>query len=208
MNLRPLLAAAVALVTLGSLGMAQAQRLSVTPTPGLWETRQQLTLNGADILKIVRDMQQQMLASMSAEERAAAERMLADQQEALQGIERECITAEDAAAMADAQRLVAHMNDADPDDSGHCRFELVSVRGNVVRVKGRCAPEDGWAGELDGVMTLHDAKRWTTRFTGSGRLAGEGIPGVPNASGKVDAVMETTARWMGADCGSVQRRHR
>jgi hypothetical protein len=208
MNIRTLLAAVAAFGALATVGTAQAQRMSVTPTPGLWETRQQLTLNGADIVQIVRDMQQQMLAGMNAQERAAAERMMADQADALSGIERECITAEDAREMADPQRLVARMNEVNEEDTGQCRFELVSVSGNTVRVKGRCAPEEGWAGDLDGVLTLHDSKRWTARFTGSGRLAGEGIPGVPNAGGKVDAVMESTARWLGADCGRVPRRHR
>jgi hypothetical protein len=189
-------------------GSAQAQRLSVTPAAGLWKTRQQLSLNGADLLTIVRDMQQKALAGLSPEERAAAERLMAEHADVLRGIERECISAEDARAMTDPQRLVAHMNAADEADTSQCRFTLVSVRGNTLRVKGRCAPEDGWAGDLDGEMTLHDARRWTTRFTGSGRMAGEPIPGVPGAEGRVDAVMQTTARWLQADCGSVPRRHR
>lgn len=208
MKLHLCLSATVALAALAVTGMAQAQRMSVTPTPGLWETRQELTLNGADILQIVRDMQQQMLAGMNAQERAAAEQMMAGQADVLSGIERECIAAEDAREMTDAQRLVARMNEVNEDDTGQCRFELVSAGGNTVRVKGRCTPEEGWTGDLDGVLTLHDTKRWTARFTGSGRLAGEGIPGVPQADGKVEAVMQTTARWLGADCGSVPRRNR
>jgi hypothetical protein len=208
---RPLAALLLAVLTalcatLIAPGAAHAQRLSITPTPGLWETRQKLELNGVDFLEVARRLQDDALAQLSGPARAEAEQLMKEQAALLSGIERECISAEDAAAMADARRMVERMNAGESGEETGCRFELVSARGATLNLRGRCEATDGWEGDLQGTLTLADAKNWTMRFTGTGRLKGERLPGVPDADGAVTSVMETKARWLGASCGNVPRR--
>jgi hypothetical protein len=198
----------VALATLLLAAPASAQRLSVTPQPGLWQVENQVSYNGVDLLAQMRAMQAEMLRQLPADQRAMAEQMLREQGEALGGSSRECLTAEQAREMADPRRLLERMNEPDEDGDLSCRYELVSVSGNTLQVRGQCEPQDGWNGRMQGTMTLHDARRWSSRFSGTGRLRGEAatMPGIPNATGPVEFVISSNGRWVTATCGDVAPR--
>jgi hypothetical protein len=185
---------------------AHAQRLSVTPQPGLWEIDNKITYNGVDLFAQMRSMQAEMLRQLPADQRAMAEQMMREQMQAMSGQSRDCVTAEEARELADPKRLVERMNEPDEEGTLDCRHELVSVSGNTMQVRGQCAPQDGWNGQTQGTMTLHDARRWSSRFTGTGRLRGEAtaMPGIPNPAGPVEFAVVSSGRWVAASCGDVK----
>lgn len=104
--------------------------------------------------------------------------------------------------LTDTRALVDRLNGE--DETGGCRCELVSAGGNNLQLRGQCNPEDGWSGRVQGSFTLLDAKRWSGRFPGSGRLIGAALPGIPNPTGVVTRVIEMSGRWVAAACGNSQ----
>lgn len=187
---------------------ASAQRLSVTPQPGLWELENKISYNGVDLLAQMRAMQAEMLRQLPEAQRAMAEQMMSEQLSAFDGTSQECVTAEEAREMSDPQRLIERMNDPDEEDALSCRYELASVSGNTVNVRGQCEPQDGWNGQVQGTLTLHDARRWSSRFSGTGRLRGEAaaMSGIPNPTGPVEFLISSNGRWVAASCGDVAPR--
>lgn len=74
---------------------------------------------------------------------------------------------------------------------------------NTLKLRDNCKPEEGWNGVVNGSMTLHGARRWSSRFSGRGRMLGDMMPGLSAPGGEVEMLMEGSVRWLGADCGSV-----
>jgi hypothetical protein len=210
---RPLALATLALASLSSLTTAaHAQKLSVTPAPGLWESTMSLKLNGVDIMAGMKAAQAEamkQLKDMPPAQRAEMEKMM---QQALGGAGaplQSCLTPEQARMAADPQALLRQMTEGE-DAEQACRFELQSVSGNTMKLRGTCKPEDGWNGVVTGTMTQHDPKRWSSRYSGQGRMQGDAMPGMPgmpgmsaNKGAQVEMLMESSGRWLAADCGQV-----
>ncbi len=199
---RPLVVSAALCV--GLQAGAQAQKLSTTPTPGLWEHRMGMTLNGVDVMAGLRAAQAEAmkeLQNLPAEQRAMMAQMMQQAMAGAGGPQQSCLTPEQARAAADPQALLQQMNE-EREEQG-CRFALESVSGNTLKLRGTCKPEDGWNGVIAGTMTLHEAKRWSSRFSGQGKMQGEAMPGLNAPGGQVEMVMESSGRWLAADCGRV-----
>jgi hypothetical protein len=202
-TLRPLALAALLLAGLNPA--VQAQKLSVTPAPGLWENSMTFKVNGVDMMAALRAAQAEAmkeLKNLPPDQRAMMEQMMQQALDGAGGPQRSCLTPEQARVAADPQALLRQMSE-DGGGAQECRFELVSVSGNTLNLRGTCKPEEGWNGVVNGSMTLHDARRWSSRFSGQGRMQGEMMPGLPAPGGVVEMLMEGSGRWLGADCGSV-----
>ncbi len=201
--LRPLALAAVLLAFLNPAALAQ--KLSVTPTPGLWENSMTIKMNGVDMMATMRAAQAEALkelANLPPAQRAEIEKMMGQALAGAGAPQQSCLTPEQARVAADPKALLRQMTEEGGADQ-ECRFELVSVSGNTLKLRGTCKPEDGWNGVVDGSMTLHDAKRWSSRFSGQGRMQGEMMPGMAAPGGRVEMLMEGSGRWLAANCGSV-----
>jgi hypothetical protein len=198
----PRRAASAALVAVLAASPALAQRLSPAPTPGLWENTNKITLNGVDLMAAMRQAMEQSLKELPPAQRAQAMQALQAQAAVIGGTTAECLSPAMARELTEPRALVDRLNRE--EDNAGCRYELVSASGSTVRLRGQCKPEDGWNGAVQGSFTLNDAKRWSARFTGSGRLLGEAMPGIPNAQGEVQMVIEMSGRWVAASCGSVK----
>lgn len=182
---------------LGSAAV-MAQKLSVTPAPGLWENTQTMKLGGIEMGALMRQAHAEAMKQLPPEHRAMAEQAMAAMGG---GPSRECLTPEQARAASDPAALLRQINE---DQDGNCRFDLVSTSGNTLNLRGQCRAEDGWNGAVQGAMTMHDARRWSSRFTGSGRWQGDLPPGVPTRGGAVEMLMEGSGRWLAAACGDVK----
>jgi len=188
---------------------AQAQKLSVTPAPGLWEMTMTLKMNGVDIMAGMKAAQAEALKEMKDLPPAQLAEMEKTMQEALGGAGaplQSCLTPEQARMAADPQALLRQMSEGE-DAEQACRFELQSVSGNTMKLRGTCKPEDGWNGVVTGTMTQHDPKRWSSRYIGQGRMQGDAMPGMPgmpaNKGAQVEMLMESSGRWVSANCGQV-----
>jgi hypothetical protein len=205
MPLKPCTSALLSvLATLALSAPAAAQRLSVTPSPGLWESTQKMLLNGVDAMAAMRTAQAEMLKSLPPADRAMAEQMMKAQAGAFGGPQRECLTAQAVRELNDPALLLAHLNKQSAEEGDACRHQVVSVSGNTIQVRSQCKPQEGWQGTMQGTLTLHDERRMSHRFTGSGKLVGEAMPGIPNPTGTVNIVVEGQGRWLGAACGDVK----
>jgi hypothetical protein len=184
---------------------ALAQTLSVTPTPGLWETDSQMTINGQDLGALMRKSMDDMLKSLPADQRAMAEQMMKGRgMPGMGGKEQDCLTAAEAARRSDPQQLLAELQ----KDSPQCRYEPVKVNGASLSFKGRCQDPEGFTGDITGEMTMTSAKAWTGRWGGVGRMRGaEEIPGMNlPADGNINFGWTGGGRWLAASCGSVPSR--
>jgi hypothetical protein len=200
---RPVALAALLLTLLHPA--AQAQKLSITPAPGLWENSMKITLNGVDMMAAMRAAQAESLKQLQGlppAQRAQMEQMIQQAMGAAGGPQQSCLTPAQAQAAADPKALLRQLAEGEDADQ-NCRFEVESVTGNTLKMRGNCKPEDGWNGVVTGTMTLHDAKRWSSRFNGQGRVQGEMMPGITAPGGQVQMVMEGSGRWLSASCGSV-----
>lgn len=172
------------------------------PAPGLWETDWKTVVNGQDLGALMQRAMADAIKAMPAAQRAQAEQMMKEQANAFGGKDKDCLTPEEAARMADPQKMLAEMQ----KDAPHCRFEPVKVAGGNVSFKGRCNDPQGFSGDISGEFKLDGAKAWSGSWGGKGRLAGiEGVPGlaVP-ADGRVDYRASGSGRWLAASCGAVK----
>jgi Protein of unknown function (DUF3617) len=154
----------VAVVASVASGAANAQSLKPAPELGQWEVKNQLLVNGKDVLADLRRAQQDALKDLPVEQRAQAQAML--DKSASEG-QRECLTDKDLEGWSNPRQRLAQME----RDAPSCKFDLDGVAGPTMQFKGRCSQSDGFTGDVVGIMTMSSARAWTASYTGKGRMA-------------------------------------
>ena len=171
---------AVVFVALLGAGAAHAQKIR----PGLWENTVAIKSSGGQAEAAMARMQEQ-LASMPPEQRAQIEAMMARQGLGMAAGKpntvRSCVSPEMAA------RNEMHSGDGRCKSTGHTRT------GNTVRFKFVCQGE-GASGDGEGEFTLvsdteSQGKMWVNAERGGRAM-------------RID--MESTSRWVAAQCGEVK----
>ncbi|MGE0071133.1 MAG: DUF3617 domain-containing protein [Thiomonas sp.] len=192
-----------------ALLLAPAALAFTVPEPGLWETRTQTTYNGVDLLAEMRKNVEAQLQQMNPQQRTQMGPMLQEMRDNLSGVDKECITAEDAAKARTPQAVVDEMNKE--DDSG-CRFSLVEDRGDTLRIRGDCKAtpgQGGFVGTIQGEMKASGPRAWSMVYRGTGRMVvPEDAMLPPEVKGKlagpVQFEMKSSGRWLGPQCGAVK----
>ena len=179
---RLLTLAAVAVLGLGGMGNAQAQAQKIRP--GLWENSVTMKSGGGEMDAAMARMQQE-LARMPPEQRAQMEAMMAQRGMGMAAGKpntvRTCITPE-----------MANRDELHPGD-GRCKSTGHSRSGNMVRFKFACEHERGNA-EGEGEFTLVSATETKGKMFVNTTRQGQAM--------RMD--MESSSRWLGADCGDVK----
>lgn len=190
--------------TIPTLLLAAVLPAMAQPAPGLWETDWKMVINGQDLALLMKRAMEESLKGMPPAQRAQAEQMMKAQGTAFGGKEKDCVTPEEAARLADPKQMLAEMQ----KDAPHCRFEPVKTGGGSVSFKGRCDDPEGFTGDIAGEFKLDGAKAWTGGWGGKGRLNGfESVPGLTVAAdGRVDYRASGSGRWLAASCGAVKPR--
>jgi hypothetical protein len=173
---------ALAMFAIACAAPAHAQKIR----PGLWENSVAMKSSGGQVEAAMAQMQAQ-LASMPPEQRAQVEAMMANQGIGMAAGKpntvRSCISPEMAA------------RDQFDTGDGRCKSTGHTRSGNVVRFKFVCQPDaSGAAGEGEGEFTLVS----DTENRGKMRI---------NATRQGQTLrmeMDTTSRWLGADCGTLK----
>lgn len=176
--------AALPLVLLAPLVLfaqpAMAQKLKA----GVWETNNKMGAGGGKLQQAMAMVQQQ-IAGMSPEQRARIEGAMANQGVVLSNdgvIAKVCITPE----MAARQELPVQQG-----SHGSCSFQHAAVVGNTMQYSFSCTNPQARG---EGTATLLSP----TAYTASTRVT-------TTATGASETVnIESSARWLGADCGSVK----
>ncbi len=184
----------VAVVAWVASGAASAQSLKPAPELGSWEVRNQLLVNGKDVLADLRKQQQEALKDLPVEQRAQAQAVL--EKSASQG-QRECLTDKDVEGWSDPRQRLAQME----RDAPSCKFDLDGVTGSTLQFKGRCSQADGFTGDVNGSMTMTSARAWTASYTGKGRMADIKVGDKVEPGAPVEIESSATGRWLGAECG-------
>ncbi|MBL8288470.1 MAG: DUF3617 domain-containing protein [Rubrivivax sp.] len=173
--------AAVAFAALLAAGAAQAQQKI---RPGLWENTIAMKSGGGQMEAAMAQMREQM-AAMTPEQRAQVEAMMARQGIGMgagrPNTVRTCITPE-----------MASRNDFNPGDS-RCRSTGHSRNGNAVKFKFTCDSEQG-SSEGEGEFTLVSDTATKGKMWVSATRQGQ--------TQRME--MESTSRWVAADCGDVK----
>ncbi|MEO8299975.1 MAG: DUF3617 family protein [Burkholderiales bacterium] len=181
---------------------SQAQTLKTVPQAGLWEQEVQVLLNGQDVMGALRLGQSAVMARLSPAQRAQLQAMLPPQEGPV-GKVRQCVTAPQAAVMADPRAALARALKTQP----RCSAQIVSVTGDQVTFKGRCDDPASFTGDYSGTYTLLDATRWTYAMQGRGVVSptlAEQVPGGAALIGPVEMKASGQGRWLAQECGAVQ----
>jgi Protein of unknown function (DUF3617) len=185
----------VAVVASVASGAANAQSLKPAPELGQWEVKNQLLVNGKDVLADLRRAQQDALKDLPVEQRAQAQAML--DKSASEG-QRECLTDKDLEGWSNPRQRLAQME----RDAPSCKFDLDGVAGPTMQFKGRCSQSDGFTGDVVGSMTMTSARAWTASYTGKGRMADVKVGDKVEPGAPVEIKSSATGRWLGAECSA------
>lgn len=175
-------------------GAANAQSLKPAPELGQWEVRNQLLVNGKDVLADMRKARLEALKNLPAEQRAQAEALL---KESTNDAQRECLTEKDLEGWSDPRQRLAQME----RDAPSCKFELDSVAGPTLQFKGRCSQSDGFTGDVTGNLTMTSARAWAANYIGKGRMADVKVGDKVEPGAPVEIKSSAAGRWLGAQCG-------
>jgi Protein of unknown function (DUF3617) len=186
---------AVGVGTLIASGAASAQSLTPAPELGHWEVRNQLLVNGKDVLADLRQQQLEAMKHLPADQRTQLEAALL---QATGEGQRECLTDKDLQAWGDPRQRLAQME----RDAPSCKFELDSVSGPTMQFKGRCSQSDGFTGDVAGSMTMTSARAWTASYTGKGRMADVKVGDKVEPGAPVEIRSSASGRWLGAQCAA------
>jgi hypothetical protein len=150
--------------------------------PGLWETNSKVG-SASGKLQGLMAMAQQQMATMSPEQRARIDGMMARQGVVLSNdgvIAKVCVTP----AMAAAHQLPLQQR-------GACSYQSAPMVGNTIKFSFSCTNPQG-AG--DGTVTFASP----TAYSASTRVT-------TNATGDNETVnVDSTGRWLSAECGSIR----
>lgn len=171
---------------LAAAGSAQAQKMK----PGLWEHSTAIKGGGGEMAGAMAGMQEQM-ARMKPEERQMMEQMMAQRGMSMPAAGgggpgtsiRLCITADQAA------------RDEVPMGERQCKRTRMTRSGNTVRFAFTCEGEHATSGEGEVTFVSATEQRGNVKVT------------TTRAKGPPETMeVQTSAKWLGADCGSVQPR--
>jgi hypothetical protein len=165
---------------------AQAQKLA----PGLWENSSTMHMQAADgkTSDAMAKMQQQMVA-MPPEQRKMVEEMMAKQGVGMgtkPNTVRVCISPEQAS------------RGEVPQDDSRCKRDMLERTGNTLRFKFSCEGPPSSTGE--GSYTFVNDKS----YTGTMKVTTSGGKGGGQGGGTMD--MQSSGRWVSADCGTLKPR--
>ncbi|MDQ2779287.1 MAG: DUF3617 domain-containing protein [Pseudomonadota bacterium] len=207
MTIRPLVLglafSALAATLAAAPTAASAQTLSPTLEPGLWETDPVVLINGRDLLSGMRQMQDQIMASLPAAQRQQMAAMMAKQGLQMAGGKvQQCLTQGDTERATHPEQAMAEMRRNAP----RCQFDQPAVSGSKLTFSGRCDDPKGYTGDITGEFIVDSPKAWHGRFGGQGKMAQVGrIPGIQTApDGTVKMQMESRSHWVSVECGSVK----
>ncbi len=159
------------------------------PTPGLWEQNAKMVSADPKVAAAMAQMQQQM-ASMPPEQRRQMEEMMARQGVSMPGagagggmIVKYCLSPERAAR-----------DEIPMDQDGRCKQTSINRSGNTLKFTVECTGER--AGKGEGEVTFISPKE----HKGKMKITS-------NRGGREQAMeIEHHAKWLGADCGTIQPR--
>jgi uncharacterized protein DUF3617 len=155
-------------------------------SPGLWEHSVKFKSQSGDMEKSMAQMQAQM-AALPPDQRKMVEQMMAKNGVGMgaQGMTaRTCVTKEQ------AERL-----EPPPMGRGECKQDVVSRTSNSLKVKWACAGKDPSSGEGE------------IRFSSDKAFTGHAIVNSVH-NGKPERMdMDTTGRWISAECGEIKPRN-
>lgn len=197
---RYLVSVSAALAAITSVG-AVAESIRPQPEPGLWRSEARTLINGQDLIAEMRAAQQQALEGLPPEQRAQMQSMLENQGDP--SVQTECITADQAAKMADPQAILADAQ----QQMQNCQIKIDRVSDSTLNFTGRCEGNEGFTGDMHGELTMVSAREMRSRFTGNGVYEMD-IPDMPPGQpgmdgGPVEIQHSETTRWVAADCGTV-----
>lgn len=175
--------AALALAALAALAAQSA--LAQNLKPGVWETNNKIGGASGGRLQEAMAMVQQQMKNMDPEQRARIEGAMASQGVVIGNdgvVAKVCITPE----MAAKRQLPIQQR-----GNGNCSFQADPVAGNTMKFTFSCANPKA---NGEGIATFVSP----TAYTSSTRVT-------TTATGSSETVnIESTARWLGAECGAVK----
>lgn len=197
---RYLVSVSAAVAAIVSVGV-NAESIRPQPEPGLWRSEARTLINGQDLVAQMRAAQQQALEGLPAEQRAQMQSMLESQGDP--GVQTECITADQAAKMADPQAILAEAR----EQMHNCDIEIDQASDSTLSFTGRCEGNEGFTGDMQGELTMVSSREMRSRFTGNGVYEmdmADMPPGQPGMDGgPVEIQHSETTRWVAAECGAV-----
>ncbi|WP_304641504.1 DUF3617 domain-containing protein [Pseudomonas sp.] len=196
---------ALAIPALLLTGNTLAQSISPAPQPGLWRSEATTLINGQDAQAAMREAYEQMMAQFPEEQRAQMAEALGVND---LSVDMECISAEDAAAMTNPQKLLA---EAKQDMEG-CDIDVKQAGDSRLTFSGTCHNNEGFSGDMQGELVMVSSREMRSKFSGKGNyqaLTEPGMVGTPDSEGgPVDIQHTEVSRWISADCGDVPRQPR
>ncbi|MEH6563896.1 MAG: DUF3617 family protein [Halopseudomonas sp.] len=176
-----------------------AASIQPTPEPGLWISESTTLINGVDMQAKMLEVRQNMLAGMPEEQRAMAEKMMNDAEEAGH---RRCINAELAKKMTDPETLLADAREQMPG----CDLQVDQKDDDQLEFHGNCANSEGFNGDLSGDMQMVSSKEMRSNFLGEGtyQLPAQAAGALGEEfNGPVKVEHKETSKWVGSDCGDT-----
>ena len=180
--------------TIFSISHSNASQLQ--PQTGLWHSQHQVLVNGQDILKQMKALQQQMLAAVPAEQRALVAGMMPKKD---LSTAQECLTAAEVALLKTPEQWLARAKQQLP----RCQLQLTGSTTNSVSVKGQCQDQGGYTGSLQGTVTLKTPQWMQMNMQGTGQYKMP-LPGQAQ-NGDVQFTLSSDSRWQSNSCPAGMR---
>lgn len=150
--------------------------------PGLWVVQHQGTMGNNGVTMPIPDatQMQAMMKNLPPQMRAQVEKHVGANGTAMASGQdvKVCISPEQAAK-----------NEFPTDPSGQCKLMNNTRTGNTIAIKMQCSK-----GDVDAVITLHDAQSWSSTMKGSAQ----------NGAQNYTMDMQATGKWLGNDCGTLK----
>lgn len=184
---------------------AHADSISPEPEPGLWRRESATLVNGQDLQLAIRNAQQQMLQTLPPEQRQMMENMMNPGGDP--GVEMECISPQMASDLTNPEALLQRVREDMPD----CSMAINKVSGSTLAIAGSCAGNEGYAGEMQGELTIVSRREMRSRFSGNGTMqmeADQVPPALEGMAGNQPVTIEHTevSTWLSDDCADLEPR--
>jgi hypothetical protein len=172
-------------VLTGAAALAAAPAHAQDIKAGLWEMNSKVQSNGGKMEQAMAMVQQQM-ASMTPEQRKMMEGMLAKQ-----GMNVASVSGNSAVVKICVTKEMAAQSQLPMQTVGSCAQTRGPLVGNTMRVSISCTQPNA---QGEGVVTFSNSGAFTSTMRMSTLLAGK----------TETASIDSSGRWLGADCGSVR----
>ncbi len=161
-----------------------------TPKAGLWQSQNQLWIDGRDVVSELKQQQQSFIGFLPKAQQAQVQQMIKQRDPTLV---KQCFTPQQVSGLTTPTAYLRLAQQRLPK----CQLRLLKREANQLFFAGQCQNQHGFTGALSGTLQVQAANRLHLSLVGTGRAL---VPGYSDGRSQSQFRVQSQVLWQSPSC--------